>query len=75
MESKLEVLTRPNEKPEGKAKVYFACHKDDFEGCFEEITGEILGKQNCAIYYYRPDTEVSHEDRLLDLMQMQLFVF
>lgn len=75
MESKLEVLTRPNEKPEGKAKVYFACHEDDFEGCFEEITGEILGKQNCAVYYYRPGTEVSHEDRLLDLMQMQLFVF
>lgn len=75
MDSRLEVKTRPNQKPEGKAKVYFACHEDDFGEYFEGITNEILGKQNCAIYYYKPGTEVSYEDRLLDLMQMQLFVF
>lgn len=75
METKLKVKTRRNQSPEGKARVFFACHKEDFEEYFENVTDEILNKQNCAIYYYEPETIVEDEDRRLDLLQMQLFVF
>ncbi len=35
--------------PQGKPRVYFCCHPDDFDRFFEPISEEILKKHNCAV--------------------------
>lgn len=71
---KLSFKTRNNTSPQGKPRVYFACHEDDFDIYFEEITDTILKKQNCCIYYYAKGEGAEGEERELDLSQIQLFV-
>lgn len=71
--SNFKYKTRGNSTPQGKPNVYFCCHINDFDRCFEEISNEILAKQNCAIWY--TDKSVDHDEEFLfDLKQMQLFV-
>lgn len=72
--SGLKYKTRGNSSAQGKPRVYFCCHPEDFNVFFDEIATEILAKQNCAIYYYDPYTQNEHDDIFLDLSQMQLFV-
>ena len=72
--SKLKFKTRRNTPPQGKPKVYFCCHPNDFKKNFEIISDEILAKQNCSIWY-KENSNIEHrEDFLSDLLQMQLFV-
>ncbi len=59
--------------PQGKPRVYFCCHPDDFNNYFEEISEEILSKQNCSIWYDTTSTEI-HSSLAEDLNLMQLFV-
>ena len=59
--------------PQGKARVYFCCHPDDFADCFEEISEQLLALQDCAVWY-RSDFSHFDEDLAQDLAQMQLFV-
>lgn len=41
---------KPNNiNPQGRPKVYFCCHPNDFDGYFESISNEILEKQKCTI--------------------------
>ena len=69
----LKYKTRGNSNPQGKPKVYFCCHPEDFNKYFETIYKEILAKQNCAVWY--TDEVVAYDDDFfLDLKQMQLFV-
>jgi hypothetical protein len=69
----LKYKTRGNSSPQGKPRVYFCCHLEDFGKCFETISNEILAKQNCAIWY--TDKALIRNDAFLDnLKQMQLFV-
>ncbi len=69
----LKYKTKGNSTPQGKPKVYFCCHSNDFERYFDEISDEILAKQNCTIWY--SDEIVEHnEEFLFNLKQMQLFV-
>lgn len=75
METKLKVKTRRNETTQDKAKVFFACHQDDFDEYFESVTDEILAKQNCAIFYYLPTDTIDYNERMMDLSEIQLFVF
>ncbi len=71
--STLKYKTRGNSTPQGKPRVYFCCHRNDFDKYFDEISDEILAKQNCAIWYV--DELVEHNEELFfDLKQMQLFV-
>ena len=72
--SEMKHKTRGTSSPQGKPRVYFTCHPDDFEKYFEPVSDEILSLQNCAIYYYEPGMEVSDEEKETDLSQMQLFV-
>ncbi len=65
--------TRENSNPKGKPKVYFCCHKDDFEKYFERISNEVLSLQNCSVWY-RDFSEAVNDELLSDLKQMQLFV-
>ncbi len=47
----IKVKTREGASPNGKPRVYFCCHKDDFDLYFEKITNDILKTHDCAIYY------------------------
>jgi tetratricopeptide (TPR) repeat protein len=67
--------TRGQQKPQGKQRVYFTCHPDDFEIYFEDIQKEILDQQDCAVFFLGPYT-ISEEidDYELCLCEMQLLV-
>lgn len=69
----LKYKTRENRSPQGKPRVYFCCHPDDFDKYFEEISNDILLKQNCAVWY-TDETVTRDENLFADLKQMQLFV-
>ena len=43
--------TRGMNNPQGKPRVCFCCHPDDFDKYFDEISDEILSKQNCSVWY------------------------
>ena len=67
--------TRGQQSPQGKQRVYFTCHPDDFERFFEEIQKEILDRQDCAVFYLEPGIQPEDvEDYELRLREMQLFV-
>ena len=65
-----------NVSPQGKPRVYFCCHPDDFDTYFEGIVKEIQDIQsNAAVWYYDPKEGIpDHENFYADLSQMQLFV-
>lgn len=65
--------TRGNSSPKRKQKIYFTCFDADFDLYFEEIASDILQLYNCAVYYY-DGSEISEQERHLELSQMQLFV-
>lgn len=71
--AQLQYKTRGSGSPQGKPRVYFACHPEDFRGYFEQICEEILKISNCVVYYYEGDVEPD-EDFYLNLSQMQLVV-
>ena len=79
----LSVKTRGDSSPQGKPRVYFSCHPNDFKSCFEILTEEILETQNCAIYYDGEEMKKEDSDgtgghdngELRELLSgMQLFV-
>lgn len=73
--SSLSFITRAGSSPYGKPKVYFTCHKKDFDRFFKSICDDILNFSNCAIYYNDPNAEqLPENDWELELGQMQLFV-
>lgn len=68
--SDFKYKTRGMVSPQGKPKVYFCCHPEDFSSYFPMISDEILRYQNCAVYY----RDVTGEENLTDLEEMQLLV-
>ena len=64
--------TRGNSSPQGKAKVYFACHPDDFS-LFDAISNEILAEVNCAVFY-KTDPIENEAEHLSLLAEMNLIV-
>ena len=72
----LKYKTKGNASPQGRPRVYFCCHKNDFDKLFSIITDEILDVQkNAAIWYRDPLLPFTEDERFLnDLSQMQLFV-
>lgn len=65
---------KPNNiNPQGRPKVYFCCHPNDFDGYFESISNEILEKQKCTIWYAENEDE-RNDEYLSKLKEMQLFV-
>ncbi|MBR5859353.1 MAG: toll/interleukin-1 receptor domain-containing protein, partial [Clostridia bacterium] len=55
-------------------KVYFSCHKDDFEPYFTGISSEIIKGRNCAVFYDADYDGERDKDFYFDLSQMTLFV-
>lgn len=50
--TELKYVTRGKEQlPQGKPRVYFTCHPDDFERYFDEIKADIFEQKDCVIYY------------------------
>lgn len=73
--STLGFKTREMTSPQGKPKIYFSCHPDDFTLYFDSISSAILSKYDCAICYFKDDNNDYDENLLLsDLAEMQLFV-
>ena len=71
----LHYRIRDNMKPQGKPRVYFCCHKNDFVKTFKSVTDEILGvRKNAAIWFRDPTKSYPPGDFLSYLEQMQLFV-
>lgn len=62
--------TRGNASPQGKQKVYFTCHPDDFDRYFEKIWEQILEHENCAVWYLAPGEE--YQDMAVELSGMKL---
>ena len=73
----LQYRTRANSSPNGKPRVYFCCHPEDFSIYFEPLSREILELWDCAVWYM-PESKgmyLEDEEMLTDnLLQMQLFV-
>ena len=66
---------RSNGTPNGKPRVYFTCHPEDFDRTFEKVCSDILKTHNCAIYYTENMREsFPEENRETDLGRMNLFV-
>lgn len=61
------------DNPSRKSRVYFSAHPDDVS-LVEEISKDVLSKQNCAIFYCDNFANVD-DDYFLKLSQMQLFIF
>ncbi|MBO7727412.1 MAG: toll/interleukin-1 receptor domain-containing protein, partial [Oscillospiraceae bacterium] len=75
--------TRGNSSPQGKPRVCFLSHKEDFVAYFDQLSGEILELQNCAIWHeargeagadVNAGAETAGTIDLSELDQMQLIV-
>lgn len=67
--------TRYGSSPEGKAKVFFTCHPDDFDLYFESVCNDILEAYDCAVYYTQDmSADLFDENSYIDLERMSLFV-
>lgn len=73
-ENHIQFKTRGDSTNQGKPRVYFCCHPDDFDMYFEPVSNEILDKQNCAVYFYDNASSIPEQERETDLLSMQLFV-
>lgn len=72
----LKVKTKDNSNPQGKPRVYFTCHPNDFERSFIKVCGDIFKTHDCAIYYTEDMSHVEsvQENLDLELGRMNLFV-
>ncbi|MER1993682.1 MAG: TIR domain-containing protein [Eubacteriales bacterium] len=73
--SYLKFYTVANESPQGKPRVFLACHPDDFRQYSGTVVKDILSTVNCAVYYMDPAESYDPDELKVDLSQMQLFVF
>ena len=68
--------TRGGARPQGRPRIYFCCHPEDFQNTFGPITDELLEIQKNAVIWYRDPAKPFPDDEqfLSDLGLMQLFV-
>ncbi|MCD7882666.1 MAG: tetratricopeptide repeat protein [Lachnospiraceae bacterium] len=72
---KLDYITRGNSDPQGKERLFFACHPDDFKTYLGTICKEIFATQDCSIWYdAEPEVPWEPEEMEARLGRMQLFV-
>ena len=73
--AEFKVRTKGNSDPQGKPRVYFCCHPEDFHRYFDKICEDIFVSQDCAIYYTENMSEPLDETNIsVDLGRMNLFV-
>lgn len=49
--AEFKVKTKGGANPQGKPRVYFTCHPDDFDKYFDKICEDVFKSHDCAIYY------------------------
>ena len=68
-------FTRSNTSPQGKSKVFYLAHPDDYDVYFDSICKELLDRQDLAVFCYNDDVrESDRDDYEFQLNTMQLFV-
>lgn len=73
--TEFKYFTREKSSPQGKPRVYYTAHPNDFKKYFDEICREILKRENCAVFYLEPEVEiVENEAYEFDLQQMKIMV-
>ena len=73
--AKIRAKTRGESSVQGKPRVWFCAHADDYRAFLTPMAEEILAKQNCAFYYdEEPTAGYNEEEFFLDLGRMNLFV-
>lgn len=73
--TEFKFATKGNASPQGKPRVYFTCHPEDFDKYFDEICEDIFKNSNCVIYYTENlIDEIEDEYKETDLGQVNLFV-
>ncbi len=71
----LEKRTKNDIDTDKKPKIYFTCHPDDFEMCFDKICEDIFRTHDCVIFYKKDmSVAVPEKERELDLARNNLFV-
>lgn len=71
----INVKPKNNEDVDKKPRVWFTCHPDDFDACFEIICRDIFKTHDCAIYYTDDMSEgIAGDQKDLDLGRSNLFV-
>ncbi len=71
----MKIKTKGNSSPNGKRRVYFTSHPEDFLRYFEKITGDIFKTHDVAIYYTEDMTETfSEAEKDTDLGSFNFFV-
>lgn len=74
LENMLLYKTRANSSPNNKSKVYLCCHDEDIDKYIDEVSNDILDKQNCVIYY-KNKSNYEYSDEFYELLlKMNLFV-
>ena len=67
--------TKGNGSPNGKPRVYFTCHPDDFNLYFEQVCEYIFKSHDCAVYYTADMSAVIDDaDKTTDLESNNLFI-
>ncbi|MBO5110691.1 MAG: TIR domain-containing protein [Clostridia bacterium] len=73
--TEISVKTRGSSSPQGKPRVWFCAHPEDYAFYLEPVSEEILAKQNCAFYYEKASLQPCDTEKLLsELSQINLFV-
>ena len=71
----IKCRTKGDSSPNGKPRVYFTCHPEDFDRYFEKICEDIFKTHDCTIYYTEDMTAVIAEaDKETDLLSNNLFI-
>jgi hypothetical protein len=71
----IKVKTKNKCPAEGKSRVYFTCHPDDFNAYFQTICDDIFAIHDCAVYYTENMTEIILQtDEEIDLCHSHLLV-
>ena len=69
--------TKGDSRPDGKPKIYFTCHPEDFNRYFEMIKDSIFKTHDCVLFYFENNScnsNVISSDDSVDLERMNLFV-
>ncbi len=69
------VKPKNNKNVDKKSRVWFTCHPDDFDACFDVVSKDIFLTHDCAFYYTEDMSEVmTDEEKELDLGRSNLVV-
>ena len=76
-ETGLLYKTKDGRAPGREQRVYFSCHKNDFEKTFSEVCKDIFKTHDSCTIYYKEDPagELPILSQKIDLERMNLFVF